>query len=72
MRRVVADEPKGDTQVRVRVDATSGRRYDRFRPRRLKLFDERALDTGVFVTASVTRGRLAWTRTEIYHGSSGQ
>jgi uncharacterized protein YhbP (UPF0306 family) len=43
----------------------------RFRPRRLKLFDERALGTGVFVTASVTGGRLAWTRTEIYHGSSG-
>lgn len=47
-------------------------RFYRFRPRRLKLFDERALGTGVFVTASVTRGRLAWTRTEIYHGNSGQ
>ncbi len=50
----------------------SAYRFYRFRPRRLKLFDERALGTGVFVTASVTRGRLAWTRTEIYHGNSGQ
>jgi len=50
----------------------SAYRFYRFRPRRLKLFDERALGTGVFVTASVTRGRLARTRTEIYHGSSGQ
>jgi uncharacterized protein YhbP (UPF0306 family) len=38
-----------------------------FRPRRLKLFDERALGTGTFVTARVTRDRrLAWERTELY------
>ena len=41
-----------------------------FRPRRLKLFDERALGTGVFVTATVgANGRLAWERTEIYRQS---
>lgn len=41
-------------------------RFYRFRPRRLKLFDERALDAGVFVTARVSRGEVAWERTEIY------
>jgi uncharacterized protein YhbP (UPF0306 family) len=40
-----------------------------FRPRRLKLFDERELGAGTFVTARVTReGRLAWVRTDIYRG----
>jgi uncharacterized protein YhbP (UPF0306 family) len=39
----------------------------RFRPRRLKLFDELAFGRGVFVTAAVrSRGRLAWTRTQVY------
>jgi uncharacterized protein YhbP (UPF0306 family) len=38
----------------------------RFRPRRVKLFDERALGAGVFVTARVEHGRLAWRRTELY------
>lgn len=37
-----------------------------FRPRRVKLFDERALGAGVFVTATVARGRLAWQRTDLY------
>jgi uncharacterized protein YhbP (UPF0306 family) len=38
-----------------------------FRPRRLKLFDERALGTGVFVIAKVAGpGRLTWERTEVY------
>jgi len=42
-------------------------RFYRFRPRGLKLFDERALGTGVFVTAKVARrGRLTWERTEVY------
>jgi uncharacterized protein YhbP (UPF0306 family) len=42
-------------------------RFYRFRPRRMKLFDERALGAGVFVTAAVRGGgRLAWARTEIY------
>jgi hypothetical protein len=71
MRRVVADERKGDTQVRVRVDATSGRRYDRFRPRRLKLFDEPTLGSGVFVTARIVAGgELTWERTEIYQSTA--
>ena len=38
-----------------------------FRPRRLKLLDERALGTGVFVTAKLARrGRLTWEQTEVY------
>jgi uncharacterized protein len=42
-------------------------RFCRFRPRGLKLFDERALGTGVFVSAKVAgRGRLTWERTEVY------
>ena len=41
-----------------------------FRPRRLKLFDERALGAGTFVTARLTRDRrLAWQRTEIYRSA---
>src|SRR5215218_302651 len=36
-------------------------------PRRVKLFHERALGTGTFVTARVSAGGvLAWERTEIY------
>jgi uncharacterized protein YhbP (UPF0306 family) len=42
-----------------------------FRPRRIKLFDERLLGAGVFVTARVARnGRLAWEKTEIYRPGS--
>ena len=42
-------------------------RFYRFRPRRLKLFDEPALGAGVFVTARVApRGRLVWERTDLY------
>jgi uncharacterized protein YhbP (UPF0306 family) len=44
----------------------AGYRLYRFRPRRLKLFDERALGAGVFVTARVSRGEVTWERTEIY------
>jgi uncharacterized protein YhbP (UPF0306 family) len=41
-----------------------------FRPRRLKLFDERALGAGTFVTARLTGDRrLAWERTEIYRSA---
>jgi uncharacterized protein YhbP (UPF0306 family) len=41
--------------------------FYRFRPRRLKLFDEPAFGAGVFVTAAVGRGgRLMWKRTEVY------
>jgi uncharacterized protein YhbP (UPF0306 family) len=45
----------------------SGYRLYVFRPSRLKLFDERALGGGTFVTAVVSRtGRVKWERTEIY------
>ena len=48
-------------------DELSGYRFHRFRPQRLKLFDEKKLGAGIFVTARVdARGRLAWDRTEIY------
>jgi uncharacterized protein len=52
-------------------DLTAYRLY-MFRPRRLKLFDEHALGTGVFVTAKVARrGRLTWERTEVYRPGKG-
>jgi uncharacterized protein YhbP (UPF0306 family) len=35
-------------------------------PRRVKLFDERALERATFVTARVRGGELAWERTEVY------
>jgi uncharacterized protein YhbP (UPF0306 family) len=44
-------------------------RFYRFRPARVKLFHERDLGGGTFVTARVTRGRLAWERTERYDPS---
>ncbi len=44
----------------------TGYRPYRFRPSRLKLFDEPALGAGVFVTAKVARGQVTWERTEIY------
>jgi uncharacterized protein YhbP (UPF0306 family) len=40
--------------------------YYRFRPRTVKLFDERALDPGTLVTARITRERLMWVRTEVW------
>ena len=47
-------------------DPSAYRLYS-FRPNRVKLFDERALGAGVFVTAKVARaGRLTWERTEVY------
>jgi uncharacterized protein YhbP (UPF0306 family) len=37
------------------------------RPRRMKLFDERALGPGTFVSARVARdGSVTWERTEVY------
>jgi uncharacterized protein YhbP (UPF0306 family) len=45
-------------------------RFYRLRPTRVKLFDEDVLGAGVFVTASVTQGRLAWVRTEVYRERS--
>jgi hypothetical protein len=32
----------------------------------MKIFDEAALGGGVFVTAAVRNGRVAWKRTEVY------
>jgi uncharacterized protein YhbP (UPF0306 family) len=49
-----------------RPGESSSYRVYRFRPRRVKLFDEAALGGGVFVTASVRSGQVAWERTEIY------
>jgi uncharacterized protein YhbP (UPF0306 family) len=48
------------------IDLTAYRFY-LFRPRRLKLFYERELGAGTFVTARVAADRrLTWERTEIY------
>ena len=40
--------------------------YYRFRPRSVKLFDERSLMPGALVTARVTRDGLAWSKTEVW------
>jgi uncharacterized protein YhbP (UPF0306 family) len=48
----------------------SAYRFYLFRPHRLKLFDERALGTGTFITARVGRKKLAWARTEIYRSGT--
>lgn len=48
----------------------SAYRLYRLRPRWLKLFDEPALGRGVFVTARVSRGELAWEQTEIYESAA--
>lgn len=46
-------------------------RFYVFRPQRVKLFDERDLGPGVFVTARVSRDRrLVWQRTEIYRSGA--
>ncbi len=51
-------------------DELSAYRFYCFRPRTLKLFHERELGGGTFVTAKVARdGRLAWVRTERVSGS---
>lgn len=39
-------------------------RFYRLGTRRMKLFDERVLGGGTFVTVSVERGRVKWQRTE--------
>ena len=49
----------------------SGYRFYRFRPRRMKLFDEIALGPGVIVTARVRNlGQVLWERTEVYRASA--
>jgi uncharacterized protein YhbP (UPF0306 family) len=51
------------------VDLAAYRLYE-LRPRSLKLFDERVLGSGVFVTARVgPDGAVAWDRTEVYESS---
>lgn len=40
--------------------------FYRFRPRSVKLFDERSLAGGTLVTARVTRAGLAWLKTEVW------
>lgn len=50
-----------------RQESMTAYRFYLFRPRRLKVFDERDFGAGTFITARVGRdGRLAWERTEIY------
>lgn len=41
-------------------------RFYRFRPRRVKLFDEPHFGTGVFITARSASGQLTWERTDVY------
>lgn len=59
--RLYADRFAGFT-----ADGFAGYALYVFRPRRVKLFDEPAFGSGVFVTAKVRAdGRLTWERTEI-------
>ena len=49
------------------TDFGRGYAFYALRPRRLKVFDEPALGSGVFVTARVgSGGRLTWEKTEVY------
>ena len=50
---------------RYRDEEMTAYRFYVFRPRRLKLFDEREFGGGTFVTARVVRGQLVWERSEI-------
>ncbi|HEV2475919.1 MAG TPA: pyridoxamine 5'-phosphate oxidase family protein, partial [Candidatus Dormibacteraeota bacterium] len=47
------------------VDPSAYTAY-RFRPRTVKLFDERSLAPGTLVTARVTSSGLAWFKTEVW------
>ena len=40
--------------------------YYRFRPRTVKLFDERSLAPGTLITARLAPDGLAWSRTEVW------
>ena len=54
-----------------RRQPTSSYRFYVFRPTRVKLFHERELGGGCFVTATVDEaGRLVWAATEIYRPAS--
>jgi uncharacterized protein YhbP (UPF0306 family) len=62
----------GEAAYAARFPGYEDSRLDAYRfyelvPRRVKLFDERALGPGTFVTARVTAGgTLEWERTEVY------
>jgi uncharacterized protein YhbP (UPF0306 family) len=52
------------------ADFGRGYAFYGFRPRRLKVFDEPTLGSGVFVTARVgSGGRLVWEKTEVYRAA---
>lgn len=54
-----------------RPDEMGAYRAYLFRPRRMKLFDERELGPGTFVTARLRAGgELVWERTEVYDAAS--
>jgi uncharacterized protein YhbP (UPF0306 family) len=62
---------KGDEATRIykrrfrAVDPSAYAGY-RFRPRTVKLFDERSLAPAMLVTARVTRDGLTWLKTEVW------
>ena len=61
----------GERFADYRADDMGAYRAYLFQPRRIKLFDERAVGAGTFVTARVGRGsELIWERTELYDSSS--
>ena len=49
--------------------SAGGYRLYRFRPRRIKIFDERTLGAGVFVTAIVHRAGLFMGATDLYRSA---
>jgi uncharacterized protein YhbP (UPF0306 family) len=71
--QIFGEAAEGDDQAEAvyaerfgaRVGKLTGYRFYVLRPRRLKLFDERELGGGVFVTARVARDGLVWERTEV-------
>lgn len=60
-----AAEVAGIYVRRLRVDPTDYQAY-RFRPRTVKLFDERSLAPGTLVSARVTGDGLTWLKTEVW------
>ena len=60
-----AIDASGIYKRRFRVDPSGYQAYV-FRPRTVKLFDERSLSPAMLVTARLTRDRLAWTKTEVW------
>jgi uncharacterized protein YhbP (UPF0306 family) len=61
-----ADAIYAERFVRYEPSRFADYRFYELVPRQVKLFDERALGSATFVTARVTRGRLAWERTDLY------